>query len=386
MIVRRNFAIIAKWMHQVATEISNAYTRPTCTLLWSFHKFYNCQVTRSCTIYRDESYNLMSSPCGLRMSIERARYARFSRDKADNKTNERFSVVRTIIIIVSPAIRHEFLIENRIKQRIFPCLRMNNSPVTCTLIRTASRFLSKSQNFPKSTERSTKETKGNVNVSSLNIRVTRYSIAAIRRFRVTQVDRTGENGRDGREIHRKKTTVRRLFSRHGFIFTLRASFHQIAVWTRYRGGVLWNFRILLRLIGRTSTFGAVPARNPGGFESNEWKPLPSIDFLLPSPVGTFEIFPMCLQTPLNPSNRPVSRPFQLANANTISSWDYSKLSHKIRSNYIFSLAYFSPAYWFWYIYAFEIKRPFLRTADESPLLERNLTFYPAQIAVVRNSW
>lgn len=104
-----------------------------------------------------------------------------------------------------------------------------------------------------------------------------YSIAAIRRLRVTQVDSTGEKS-DGRE----KTTVRRSFSRHGFIFTFRASLHRIAAWTRYRGGVLWNFRILLRLIGRTSTFGAVPARNPGGFEPNEWKPLPSIDFLLPS--------------------------------------------------------------------------------------------------------
>lgn len=148
MIVRRNFANIAKWMQQVATEISNAYTWLTCTLLRSFHKFYNCQVTRSCTIYRDESYDLMSSPCGLRMSIERARYARFSRDKADKKTNERFSVVRTIIIIVSAAIRHELLIENRIEQRIFPCLCTNNSPVICTLTRTASKFLSKSQNFP----------------------------------------------------------------------------------------------------------------------------------------------------------------------------------------------------------------------------------------------
>lgn len=126
MIVRRNFANIAKWMQQVATEISNAYTWPTRTLLWSFHKFYNRRVTRSCTIYRDESYDLMSSPCGLRMSMKRARYARFSRDKADKKTNERFSVVRTIIIIVSAAIRHELLIENRIEQRIFPCLCTSN--------------------------------------------------------------------------------------------------------------------------------------------------------------------------------------------------------------------------------------------------------------------
>lgn len=62
------------------------------------------------------------------------------------------------------------------------------------------------------------------------------------------------------------------------------------------------------------------------------------------PAGTFEIFPMRLQTSLNPSNRPVSRPFQLANANTISSWDYSKLSREIRSNSIFSFAYFSLAY------------------------------------------
>lgn len=233
-------------MQRVATEISNAYTWPTRTLLRSFHKFYNCQVTRSCTIYRDESYDLMSSPCGLRMSIERARYARFSRDKADKKTNERFSVVRTIIIIVSAAIRHELLIENRIEQRIFPCLCTSNSPVTRTLTRTASKFLSKSQNFP------------------IVRNVMQYSIAAIRRLRVTQVDSTGEKS-DGHE----KTTVRRSFSRHGFIFTFRASLHRIAAWTRYRGGVLWNFRILLRLIGRTSTFGAVPARNPGGFEANE---------------------------------------------------------------------------------------------------------------------
>lgn len=58
------------------------------------------------------------------MSIERARYARFSRDKADKKTNERFSVVRAIIIIVSAAIGHELLIDNRIEQRIFISLSL----------------------------------------------------------------------------------------------------------------------------------------------------------------------------------------------------------------------------------------------------------------------
>lgn len=102
----------------------------------------------------------------------------------------------------------------------------------------------------------------------------RYSIAAIRRLRVTQVDRTGEKS-DGRE----RTTVRRSFSRHGFIFTFRTSLYQIAAWTRCRGGVLWNFRILLRLIGRTSTFGALPARNPNSTRiRTEWMKVVAVDW------------------------------------------------------------------------------------------------------------